>query len=72
RKEIPRGEYASVVDSDGTLYLAEGQIFVFGKNGKETNRINLDERPISMAIGGKDKNTLFVTTNTSFYKVRIK
>lgn len=72
RKEFPRGEYGSVVDADGTLYLAEGQIFVFDKNGTEINRINLEERPVSMAIGGKDKNTLFVTTSSSFYKVRIK
>ncbi|MGE5428518.1 MAG: glycosyl hydrolase family 28-related protein [Methylococcaceae bacterium] len=71
QKAFPRGEYGSAVDTDGTLYLAEGQIFVFDKNGKEIKRINLDERPISMAIGGKDKNLLFVTTSASIYKVKI-
>jgi hypothetical protein len=25
-----------------------------------------------MAIGGKDKNELFVTTSSSFYKIKIK
>jgi hypothetical protein len=72
RKAFARGEYGSVVDADGTLYLAEGQIFVFDKDGNEKNRINLDERPISLAIGGKDKNELFVTTSSSFYKIKIK
>lgn len=72
RKAFARGEYGSVVDTDGTLYLAEGQIFVFDKDGKEKSRISLDERPISLAIGGKDKKELFVTTSTSVYKIKIK
>ncbi len=72
RKAFARGEYGSVTDTDGTLYLAEGQIFVFDKDGNEKTRLNLDERPISLAIGGKDKNELFVTTSTSLYKIRIK
>jgi len=72
QKQLARGEYSSLVDGNGNLYLAEGQIFVFDKSGKEIKRINLDERPISMAIGGKDKNMLFVTTSSSFYKLKIK
>lgn len=72
RQEIARGEYGFVVDDNGTLYLAEGQIFVLDKSGKEIKRINLDERPISLTIGGKEKNSLFVTTSSSFYKIRIK
>ncbi|HET6556725.1 MAG TPA: glycosyl hydrolase family 28-related protein [Prolixibacteraceae bacterium] len=72
QKAFPRGEYSLLTDTDGTLYLAEGQIFVFDKNGKEQKRINLDERPLSMAIGGKDKNYLFVTTSAAVYKVKIK
>jgi hypothetical protein len=72
RNAIPRGEYSSVVDADGNLYMAEGQIFVYDPQGREINRINLDERPISMTLGGKDHNFLFVTTGTSLYKVKIK
>jgi len=72
-KEVhPRGEYTSVVDKDGNLYLADGQIFVFDPDGKEIRRISMDERPISMTIGGKDHNTLFVTTRTSLYGMKIK
>lgn len=72
QKAFPRGEYSLLTDADGTLYLAEGQIFVFDKNGHELKRINLEERPLSMAIGGKDKNYLLVTTSASLYKVKIK
>lgn len=72
KEVLPRGETATVVDKDGNLYLADGQIFVYDKNLKEINRINLPERPISMTFGGKDGNTLFVTTLTSLYGVRVK
>ncbi len=72
-KEIlPRGETATAVDKDGNLYVADGQIFVYDKNLLEINRINLPERPISMTFGGKDGNTLFVTTLTSLYGYRVK
>jgi len=72
-KEIlPRGETSTAVDEDGNLYVADGQIFVYDKNLKEINRIDLTERPISIAFGGKDGNTLFITTLTSLYGVRVK
>ena len=69
---LPRGETCNIVDKDGNLYVADGQIFVYDKNLKEINRINLTERPISMAFGGNDGNTLFITTLTSLYSVRVK
>jgi len=68
----PRGETTSVINKDGNLYIAEGQIFVYDTGGNEVRRINLEERPLSMAFGGKDMNTLFVTTETSLYGIRIK
>lgn len=72
-KEIlPRGETTTAVDKDGNLYVADGQIFVYDKNLIETGRINIPERPISMTFGGKDGNTLFVTTLTSLYGVKVK
>ena len=72
-KEIkPRGGYSTSVDRDGNLYVADGQIFVYDVNGKEINRINLPERPISITFGGKDGNTLFATTQNSLYGVRVK
>lgn len=71
-KNINRGEYVSVTGSDGTLYLAEGQIFVFNSNGKEVRRFNVDERPISMVLGGENEDILYYTTGTSFNRMRIK
>lgn len=71
-KDLKRGEYASATSSDGTLYLAEGQIFVIDSDGKEIKRYNVDERPISMVIGGENEDILYYTTSTSFYRLRIK
>lgn len=69
---VPRGEYDTAVDPDGNLYIADGQIFVYDKNFREIKRISLDERPISIVIGGKDRNILFVTTHSSLYGIRIR
>ena len=68
----PVGQYSSVVDSEGNLYIADGHIYVYDKTGKEIRRITLEERPISLTLGGKDKNILFATTTKALYGVRIK
>ncbi|SDK73360.1 SMP-30/Gluconolaconase/LRE-like region-containing protein [Pedobacter sp. ok626] len=72
KESQPQGQYSNVVDSDGNLYIADGQIYVYNKDGKEVKRIMLKERPISITIGDTDKNTLFITTTTSLYKMKIK
>jgi hypothetical protein len=68
----PRGETSNAVDKDGNLYIAEGQIFVYDKNGREIRRINVEERPLSIVFGGTDGNTLFISTETSLYGVKVK
>jgi hypothetical protein len=68
---LPRGETTNVTDRKGNLYIADGQIFVYDKNLREINRISLPERPISMAIGGKEHDILFITTVMSLYVVKI-
>jgi hypothetical protein len=72
-KEIQqRSEYSTAVDSEGNLYVADGQIFIYDKKGSEIRRISMPERPISIAFGGKDKDLLFITTETSLYSYKIK
>lgn len=72
-KEVhPQGQYSSVVDSDGNLYIADGQIYIYDKQGHEVRRVRCEERPISLAIGGKEKDILFITTSTSFYGTKIR
>ena len=69
---LQHGEYATAYDSEGRAYIAAGQIFVLDKQGTEIRRLDLEERPISMEIGGREGQYLFITTNRSFYKLRIK
>ena len=66
----PHGQYSNVTDKAGNLYIADGEIFVYDPSGKQIQSIRLEERPISLAIGGKDFNILFVTTTKSLYGIR--
>lgn len=68
----PFGQYSNVTDAEGNVYIADGEIFVYDKPGKELRRIQVEERPISLAIGGKQKDILFVTTTRSLYGVKIR
>ena len=68
----PYGQYSNVTDRDGNIYVADGEIFVYAPDGKELKRIRLEERPISLAIGGKQGELLFATTTRSIYALRIK
>ena len=67
----PHGQYSTTVDKNGNLYIADGDIFVYDKLGQLIKRLQLDERPISLAIGGKDFNTLFITTTKSLYGLNL-
>lgn len=66
------GEFGSAVDGEGNLYVADGQIYVFGKDGKQKNLIRVPERPSSIQFGGKDLNTLFITARSGLFGVKIK
>ena len=68
---FPHGQYSSVTDKAGNLYIADGEIFVYDKSGREVKRIQLEERPISLAIGGKDFDMLFVTTTKSLFGIKV-
>lgn len=68
----PYGQYSNTTDADGNIYVADGEIYVYNKFGKEQKRILIEERPISIVIGGKEKDILFVTTERSLYSVKIR
>jgi len=69
---VRRGDYAMAQDAEGNLYLGEGQIYLYDKDFNEKARYDIEERPMSMQIGGQNDEYLFVTTNHSLYKMRIK
>jgi hypothetical protein len=66
------GEFGSAVDNEGNLYVADGQIHIFDKDGKEKGMIEVPVRPTSIKFGGADDNTLFITARSKFFSVKIK
>lgn len=72
RKVFPYGQYSNVVDDEGNVYVADGYIYVYNKNAELINKIVMKERPQTLAIGGKDKDILFITTSNSIWGMKIK
>lgn len=72
RRFVEKGEFSSTTDANGNLYVADGEIYVFDKSGKQIDEIKLPERPTTIIFGGKDGKTLFITTRTSLYSMNVK
>ena len=61
------------VDQEGRIYLAgPGGIWVFDANGGRLGVIATPETPSSSAFGGEDGKMLYITAETSIYRVRFK
>ena len=67
-----KGEFNAVPDNNGNVYVADGDVYIYNKEGKQTGMIHIPERPSSLGFGGKDKSMLFVTGRTGFYSVIIR
>ena len=57
-------------DKDGNVYLAAGQILVYGAAGNLKEKIDVPERPIDLVFGGPDGRTLYILTHRSLYAIR--
>lgn len=66
-----RGGESVAVDGAGNVYVANGQIFIYGPDAKEKGRIDVPERPLQLIFGGPDKRTLFILTHHSLYATQI-
>jgi hypothetical protein len=67
-----KGEFGITKDSQGNVYIADGQVYVFDPSGKQVKVIKVPERPTSIAFGGQNNKTLFITGATSLYSINIK
>jgi sugar lactone lactonase YvrE len=59
------------VDTQGNVYIAAGQIFVYNPAGQRIDTIEVPERPLQLVFGGSDQKTLFIAGRTSLYAVRV-
>ena len=69
---LHQGGEGLATDGSGNVYLADGQIHVFDASGKLIDTIDVPERPLQIAFGGKDGQTLFIAARTSLYAVRTR
>ncbi|AQR73311.1 glycosyl hydrolase family 28-related protein [Sphingomonas sp. LM7] len=65
-----RGGESVAVDGDGRVFVANGQVFVYGADGSEAGRIDVPERPLQILFGGPDRRTLFILTHHALYAAR--
>ena len=64
-----RGGEGIAVDSEGNVYIAAGQVFVYNSAGTLIDTIDIPERPSQLLFGGSNGSTLFVLARSSLYAV---
>lgn len=61
------------VDRDGNLYVTGPKgIWVWNANGQHMGTITLPEQPANLAWGDNDYGALYITANTSVYRLRTR
>lgn len=70
RPFAPRGGESVARGPDGRVYVANGQVFVYGADGQEAGRIDVPDRPLQLLFGGEDGRTLFILTHHALYSAR--
>jgi sugar lactone lactonase YvrE len=67
-----RGGESVASDTSGNVYIAAGQIYVYDREGKEIDTIEVPERPLQMVFGDTDRQTMFILARSSLYAVRMR
>jgi len=61
---VERGEFGVAVDAAGNVYVADGEVLVYGPDGTYKRTICVPERPASMTVIG---NKLYITARGGVY-----
>jgi hypothetical protein len=69
---VDRGGESVAQDSEGNVYIAAGQIYVYNPSGKLIDTIDVPERPCQILFGGPDRKTLFIAARSSLYAVQMR
>jgi gluconolactonase len=67
------GSDGMTLDSEENVYLTGKGVTVFDKAGKQIDHIAINEPwTANVCIGGKDRQTLFITASKSLYAIRLR
>jgi hypothetical protein len=66
-----KGEFSSIADRGGNVWVADGDIYCFDPTGKQTQFIPCPERPSSLSISEGNGKTLYFTGRTALYRIRM-
>jgi sugar lactone lactonase YvrE len=69
---VNQGGEAVTTDTQGNVYVAAGQVYIYNPAGKLMDTIEVPERPVQLVFGGADRQTLFIPARTSLYAVRAR
>jgi Pectate lyase superfamily protein/SMP-30/Gluconolactonase/LRE-like region len=64
-----RGGNSVVTDTDGNVYIASGQVYIYNRDGQQIGVLEIPERPSGLAFGGPNHRTLFIGARTSLYAI---
>ena len=67
------GSDGMTLDSEGNVYLTGKGVTVFDKTGSKIEHIEVPEPwTANVCIGGKDRQTLFITASKCLYSIRLR
>jgi sugar lactone lactonase YvrE len=67
-----RGGESAAVDSNGNVYVANGQIFVYSPAGKQIAQIDVPERPLQLIFGSADRKILFILAHHALFAAQVR
>jgi hypothetical protein len=67
-----RGGESVAEGSNGNVYVANGQVFVYDAAGKQIGRFDVPERPLQLIFGGADRKTLFILAHHALFAVKVR
>jgi len=69
---VQRGGESVAVDGNGNVYIANGQIFVYSREGKPIAQIDVPERPLQIIFGDADRKTLYILAHHVLFAARLR
>jgi gluconolactonase len=66
------GSDGMTVDSGGNVYLTNSAVKVYNPAGRLIETIEVPENPTNVCFGGRDGKTLYITAQTSVYKLEMR